>query len=107
MKRLLNPATNPLGHAWAGAWLYALAQAFWNAQHLHIGAASQPVWISFIAGAAAAIIRAYVTPTADPRLGAGKSLSPLSVIELPQASPPTPLRPAPQPGPYPRGSGPG
>jgi hypothetical protein len=75
LSRLLNPKTNPAGYIAAAGAVYAAVAMIWNASHHH-GVINPSVIISAVAAVASLLARQLVTPTADPKDGAGNPLVP-------------------------------
>lgn len=92
--RIVNPKTNPAGYMAAAGAVYAAVAMIYNAMHHH-GVINVPVIISAVAAVASLLSRQLVTPTADPRDGAGNQLVPV----VTQPAPVLPSFPSPPPAP--------
>lgn len=75
LARLVNPKTNPAGYMAAAGAVYAAVAMIWNAYHHH-GVINVPVIIAAVAAVSSLLSRQLVTPTADPKDGAGHPLVP-------------------------------
>lgn len=90
MKRALSLNTNPTGIASAVAAIYAAAVMLYNAAHSH-GVIDVPVIVAAVSAAAFLYARFKVTPTADPKNGAGEPLVTATVAPpRPAYAPPAP-----------------
>lgn len=79
MKRLLSPATNSPGLLSAAAAIYAAVIMVINVR-AHHAAVDPKVIVAALSAAGYLVTRFYVTPTADPKDGAGRALLPLKPL---------------------------
>ena len=81
MKRNLSLTLNPAGLMGAALAVYAAVVMILNAYHHH-GVIDTPVIVAAISAVAALFTRTAVTPTRDPRDGAGRALVPAEVTVI-------------------------
>lgn len=84
--RLLSPRTNLTGLLTAAAAVYALADGIWNVAHHH-GALAPQVITAGIGAIAFLVTRFTVTPVADPKDGAGRTLTAAGTTAAGQVKP--------------------
>ncbi len=75
MKRVLSPSLNPTGLGAAAAAIYAAVVMIWNSTHHH-GVIDPQVIVAALGAAWLLYSRFKVTPTADPKDGNSKPLTP-------------------------------
>lgn len=85
LRRLLSMSTNPTGIAASVSAIWAAAVMIWNATNHH-GVISTQVIVAALSAAAFLYTRFKVTPTADPKDGAGNPLIVPPAFTIPYAT---------------------